>query len=328
MTRPPRTFLITGGAGFIGSHLADRLLAEGNTVTALDNFETGDLENLTGARANAGFALVEGSILDAELVEQLVSSHDVIVHLAAAVGVARIVNDTLQSFITNVRGSEVVLEAATKHGKRLLLASTSEVYGKCTAFPLNEGAGMVVGDLRINRWSYAVGKATDEIFAMAMHRERGLAVTIARFFNTVGPRQSKAYGMVIPRLVSQAVNGEPLSVHGDGSQSRCFCHVVDAVDAVVRLLSDDATIGEVFNIGHTEEISILGLAELIRERAKSSSTIDLVPYSSAYPSGFEDIARRVPDTSAINGAIGWQPQRSLVQIIDETIEYFRLLRAD
>lgn len=318
-----RSFLITGGAGFIGSHLADRLLAEGHSVTALDNFETGEMQNLKGASASARFRLVEGSILDAGLVDELVATHDVIVHLAAAVGVARIVNDTLQSFITNVRGSEVVLESATKHGKRLLLASTSEVYGKCTALPLNEAAGMVVGDLRINRWSYAVGKATDEIFAMAMHRERGLAVTIARFFNTVGPRQSKAYGMVIPRLVNQAVAGEDLSVHGDGQQSRCFCHVGDAVDAVVKLLADDRTIGEVFNIGHTEEISILGLAELIRERAKSTSEIELVPYSTAYPSGFEDIARRVPDTTAINRAIGWAPQRSLVQIVDETIEYFQ-----
>lgn len=317
------SFLITGGAGFIGSHLADRLLAEGHSVTALDNFETGERDNIAGAIASPSFTLIEGSILDAELMERLVESHDVIVHLAAAVGVARIVNDTLQSFITNVRGSEIVLEAATKHNKRMLLASTSEVYGKCTAFPLNEDAGMVVGDLRINRWSYAVGKATDEIFAMAMHRERGLAVTIVRFFNTVGPRQSKAYGMVIPRLVSQAVNEEPMSVHGDGQQSRCFCHVIDAVDAVVGLLDDDSSIGKVFNVGHTEEISILGLAELIRERAKSASSIDLVPYSSAYPSGFEDIARRIPDTSAIDAAIGWSPQRSLLQIVDETIEYFR-----
>lgn len=317
------SFLITGGAGFIGSHLSDRLLSEGHSVTALDNFETGERDNIDGAMASPIFTLIEGSILDAELMERLVESHDVIVHLAAAVGVARIVNDTLQSFITNVRGSEIVLEAATKHNKRMLLASTSEVYGKCTAFPLNEDAGMVIGDLRINRWSYAVGKATDEIFAMAMHRERGLAVTIARFFNTVGPRQSKAYGMVIPRLVSQAVNEEPMSVHGDGQQSRCFCHVIDAVDAIVGLLDDDSSIGKVFNVGHTEEISILGLAELIRERAKSASSIDLVPYSSAYPSGFEDIARRIPDTSAINAAIGWSPQRSLLQIVDETIEYFR-----
>lgn len=323
MTLSPRSFLITGGAGFIGSHLTDRLLADGHSVTALDNFETGESANLESARASSRFELVEGSILDADLVDKLVASHDVTVHLAAAVGVARIVNDTLQSFITNVRGSEIVLEAATKHGKRLLLASTSEVYGKCTAFPLNEGAGVVVGDLRINRWSYAIGKATDEIFAMAMHRERGLNVTIARFFNTVGPRQSKAYGMVIPRLVSQAVAGQPMSVHGDGQQSRCFCHVVDAVDAVVRLLADDATIGEVFNVGATEEVSILGLANLIKERAGSSSNVELVPYSTAYPSGFEDIARRVPDTSAIHGAIGWAPERSLLQIVDETIAYFR-----
>ena len=319
----PRSFLITGGAGFIGSHLADRLLAEGHRVTALDNFETGSEDNLTAAKTNARFTLVPGSILDTPLVERLVHGHDVIVHLAAAVGVARIVHETLQSLITNVRGTEIVLEAAAASDKQVLLASTSEVYGKSNVFPLRENAGMVIGDLSINRWSYAVGKATDEMYAFAMHQQRGLKVTVARFFNTVGPRQSPAYGMVIPRLVRQAIAGDELTVHGTGQQSRCFGHVTDAVEAVMRLMHSDDVVGNVYNIGSSEEISIVALAELIRERAKSESTIAFVPYDVAYPSGFEDIPRRVPAVDAIREAVGWVHTRSLVEIIDETIDYFR-----
>jgi UDP-glucose 4-epimerase len=318
-----RSFLITGGAGFIGSHLADRLLSDGHAVTALDNFETGSEDNLTSAKTRKGFTLVAGSILDAPLVERLVEDHDVVVHLAAAVGVARIVHETLQSLITNVRGTEIVLEAAASHGRQVLLASTSEVYGKSNVFPLRENAGMVIGDLSINRWSYAVGKATDEMYAFAMHQQRGLNVTVARFFNTVGPRQSPAYGMVIPRLVRQAIAGDALTVHGTGQQSRCFGHVTDAVEAVVRLMNSDATVGNVYNIGSSEEITILALAELIRERAKSESAIELVPYDVAYPSGFEDIPRRVPAVEAIRAAVGWEHTRSLVEIVDETIDYFR-----
>ena len=313
-------YLITGGAGFIGSHLTDRLLAEGHTVTVVDNLSTGRLSNLDDAGHNPAFKFVHGSIMDEVLVDELMREADVAVHLAAAVGVETIINEPLRSFLTNVRGSEVMIEHAHRYRKKILVASTSEVYGKNSADQLNESSDRVLGSPSIARWSYSTAKAVDEILAFFYHRERGLPTVVARFFNTVGPRQSAAYGMVIPRLVRQALRNEPITVYGDGLQTRCFCHVRDTVDAVVRLLQSDAAIGEVFNVGAGGEVSMLDLAGKIIAKTKSISEIILVPYEKAYPQGgFEDMRRRVPDTTKIETALGWKTTRDLEAILDETI---------
>jgi UDP-glucose 4-epimerase len=311
--------LVTGGAGFIGSHLADALLARGSKVVALDNLSTGNLENLACARADPEFALRQGSVLDELLIDELVTECDVVVHLAAAVGVKLIVEQPLWSLVTNIRGAETVLGAAHRYRKKIMLASTSEIYGKNPAVPLAETSDRVLGSPGVARWAYSVAKSVDEILAFAHHKERGLATVVVRLFNTVGPRQSPAYGMVIPRLVRQALAGERLTVYGDGSQTRCFCHVSDVVDALLRLLDHPDAEGDVFNVGSTEEVSILELAERIRARTSGSSEVQLVPYDEAYETGFEDMARRVPDISKITALTGWAPTRSLDEILDETI---------
>jgi UDP-glucose 4-epimerase len=310
-------YLITGGAGFIGSHLADALLESDNSVTVLDNFSTGaqaNVEHLSGR-----MRVVHGSVLDALLVDELVETTDVVVHLAAAVGVRLIVENPLRSFITNIRGSETVLEAAHRYRKKVLLASTSEVYGKGSQAAFEEDGDRVLGSNKVSRWGYSTSKAVDEILAFAYHRERGLPTVVVRLFNTVGPRQSAAYGMVIPRLVEQALAGEPLTVYGDGQQSRCFCHVTDVVRALILLLEESAAEGDVFNVGSTEEITILELARMIVEMTGSSSEIRTIPYSEAYEEGFEDMRRRVPSIAKIQGAVGWSPTVPLRDIVKDVI---------
>jgi UDP-glucose 4-epimerase len=272
-------YLVTGGAGFIGSYLVNALLARGDSVVALDNLTTGRLVNLDEASESPAFHFVHGSVLDELVVDELVHQCDVVVHLAAAVGVRLVIEQPLKSLTTNIRGSQVVIEAAHRYRRKILMASTSEIYGKNSLGPLPETADRIRGDPSIVRWAYSTAKAVDEILAGCYHRERGLPTIVVRLFNTVGARQSPAYGMVIPRLVQQALRGEPLTVFGDGRQTRCFAHVLDAVDAVLRLLDSDAAIGQTFNIGSAEEISIGRLAEAIIERCESPSSIRLVPYA-------------------------------------------------
>lgn len=313
-----RSFLITGGAGFIGSHLTEALLARGDSVVALDNLSTGRLANLDPVASHPHFRFVHASVLDELAVDEAVHGVDVVVHLAAAVGVKLIVEHPLRSLTTNIRGSEIVLEAAHRYRRKILLASTSEIYGKAGG-PLHETTDRVIGPPSVARWAYSTAKAVDEILAFAYHKERGLPTVVVRLFNTVGPRQSPAYGMVVPRLVRQAIAGEPLTVFGDGTQTRCFCHVRDVVRALIALLDDERAEGDVFNVGSTEEISIHQLAMRIIERSRSGSPIEFVPYERAYESGFEDMARRVPDIRKVQALTGWQPSHTLDEILDETI---------
>jgi UDP-glucose 4-epimerase len=312
-------YLITGGAGFIGSHLTDALLARGDEVVALDNLSTGRLQNIDGAGNHPGFRFVQGSVLDELIVDELVYGCDVVVHLAAAVGVRLIVEQPLRSFTTNIEGTAVVIEAAHRYRKSILLASTSEIYGKNGDGPLSETDDRILGSPAVARWAYSTAKAVDEVLAYAYHRERGLTTKVVRLFNTVGPRQSPAYGMVIPRFVRQALAGEPLTVYGDGTQTRCFGHVSDVVAAMLGLLDRDDIAGDVFNVGSQEEISVLDLAQRVVARTESCSPIELVPYEEAYGSGFEDMRRRVPDTSKIQGLLGWAPALRLEAILDEMI---------
>jgi UDP-glucose 4-epimerase len=309
-------YLITGGAGFIGSHLAEALLARGDSVLALDNLSTGRLVNIEPILEHPRFRFVHGSVLDELAVDEAVHDADVVVHLAAAVGVKLVVEHPLRSFTTNIRGSEVVLDAATRYRRKILIASTSEIYGKAGG-PLTETTDRVIGTPSVARWAYSVAKSVDEILAFAYHKERGLPMVIARLFNTVGPRQSPAYGMVMPRLVRQALAGEPLTVFGDGTQTRCFCHVADVVRALLALLDDPRAEGEVFNVGSTEEVSILALARRIIACAGSASPIHLVPYETAYEVGFEDMKRRVPDITRLRSLSGWRPVFTLDEILDE-----------
>ncbi|MEU6411037.1 NAD-dependent epimerase/dehydratase family protein [Microbispora sp. NPDC046933] len=313
------TYLITGGSGFVGSHLTDALLARGDSVIVLDNMSTGRRANLVHHVGNPRLRVVQGSVLDALLVDELVHECDVVVHLAAAVGVKLIVEQPLRSLTTNIRGSEIVIEAAHRYRRKILVTSTSEIYGKNSGGPLTETSDRILGSPGVVRWSYSTAKAVDEILANAYHRERGLPTIIVRLFNTVGPRQSPAYGMVIPRLVRQAIAGLPLTVFGDGTQTRCFAHVLDVVQALVLLLDHEAAIGQTFNIGCSDEVSILELAKLIAELTGSTSGVDLVPYAEAYGTGFEDMQRRVPDTTKLRELTGWTPQRSLDDILVETI---------
>lgn len=315
----PGSYLITGGAGFIGSHLVDALLGRDDRVVALDNLSTGRLQNLDQAGRHPRFRFVQGSVLDELVVDELVHECDVVVHLAAAVGVKLIVEQPLRSLTTNIRGSEIVLDAAHRYRRKILLASTSEIYGKNSSGPLPETADRVLGSPAVARWAYSTAKAVDEMLAYAYHKERGLPAVVVRLFNTVGSRQSPAYGMVIPRFVRQALASEPITVYGDGTQTRCFCHVADVVDALCQLLDDDRAVGDCFNVGSSEEVSILELAECIKERTGSDSPIGLVSYEEAYEAGFEDMARRVPDTGKIRGLTGWAPTRNLDDILDETI---------
>jgi UDP-glucose 4-epimerase len=308
-------YLITGGAGFIGSHLTEALVNRGDQVVILDNFFTSSMDNLKQVKEKIN--LVEGNILDQRLVAKLVSESDYIVHLAAALGVFNIVNKPLESLKTNLQGSEIVLEAADKFKKPVLIASTSEVYGKNDKVPLNEEDDRIIGHPLKSRWSYSEAKAVDESLAYFYYLENKLPIRIVRFFNTVGPRQVGNYGMVVPRFVSAALNNQPLQVYGHGDQIRCFCHVDDAVRALLLVMDSDKAVGNVFNIGNNQQISILELAKKIIEITGSKSEIVKLPYSEAYPEGFEDMQRRVPDISKIKNALGWTPQIGLDQIIKD-----------
>lgn len=312
-------YLITGGAGFIGSHLAEALLARGDHVVALDNLSTGRLQNLDVAGSHPHFRFVQGSVLDELVVDELMHQCDVVVHLAAAVGVKLIVEQPLKSLTTNIRGSEIVIEAAHRYRRKIVVASTSEIYGKNSAGPLSETSDRILGSPAVVRWAYSTAKAVDEILANAYHKERGLPTVVVRLFNTVGPRQSPAYGMVIPRFVRQALAGEPITVFGDGRQTRCFTHVLDVVDALLRLLDEPRATGRTFNVGSSAEISILQLAEQMVERAGCRSRIELIPYDEAYETGFEDMLRRVPDTTLLRDLTGWLPRRTLDDILTETL---------
>jgi UDP-glucose 4-epimerase len=307
--------LITGGAGFIGSHLADALIARGDEVVALDNFSTGSGRNIKGLVGK--IQVINGDIRDGDLVDRSTKDVDLIFHMAAALGVNTILESPLESMSTNIAGSEVVLRAAAKGGKRIIIASTSEIYGKNPKQPLTETDDRVVGSPQKIRWSYSDAKAIEEAMAVALFNQMKLPVTTVRLFNTVGPRQSGRYGMVVPRFVEAALANLPLTVFGDGTQSRVFCHVVDAVEAMLMLAENEKTIGDVYNVGGVGEISIKDLAAQIIEQTQSRSTINFLPYDQAYPAGFEDMQRRVPDTSKIAQAIGWQPVRSLIQIIND-----------
>jgi len=304
---------ITGGAGFIGSHLADLYVNAGYTVTLLDNFSTGSKTNI--ARLEGKVTTVDGDIRNIELVDQLTKETDLVLHMAAALGVNTILESPLESMSTNITGSEVVLNAAAKHNKRIIIASTSEIYGKNTKQPLSETDDRVVGAPQKIRWTYSDAKAIEEAMAFALRQEKNLAVTTVRLFNTVGPRQTGHYGMVVPRFVQAALKNEPLTVYGDGTQSRVFCHVDDAVQAIVKIAAADATIGDVYNVGGTGEVTIKQLAEQVIKMTGSKSQITYTAYSDAYPAGFEDIQRRVPDISKVKNAIGWAPTKNLAQII-------------
>jgi UDP-glucose 4-epimerase len=318
------TYLVTGGAGFIGSHLAEALLHQGHRVIALDNLSTGRLKNLDAAGGHRNFRFEQGSVLDPQIVDELVHEADVVVHLAAAVGVKLIVEKPMRSLTTNIRGSEIVMEAAHRYRRKILVASTSEVYGKNSNGPLTETADRILGCNTVARWAYSTAKSVDEILAFSYHKERGLPTIVVRLFNTVGPRQSPAYGMVIPRLVRQALAGEPLTVHGDGQQTRCFCHVDDVVTALISLLNHPLAIGEAFNVGSNEEISIADLAQRIVDKVGSMSPIELIPYEEAYEAGFEDMRRRVPDTAKVTSLTGWLPLRSLEDILEDIVAEARL----
>lgn len=319
----PTRYLITGGAGFIGSHLTDALLARGDHVVALDNLSTGRLSNLDAAGRLETFRFVQGSVLDELMVDELAHQCDVIVHLAAAVGVKLIVEQPLKSLTTNIRGAEIVIEAAHRYRRKIVVASTSEIYGKNSSDALSETSDRILGSPTVARWAYSTSKAVDEVLAYAYHKERGLPTIVVRLFNTVGPRQSPAYGMVIPRLIHQALANEPVTVFGDGTQTRCFGHVTDIVDGVLRLIDHPDAVGDVFNIGAQGEISIADLAAKVVAQTESSSSIELIPYDQAYEAGFEDMARRVPDTTKITELTGWIPTRTLDDILEQSIAEIR-----
>ena len=316
-------FLITGGAGFIGSHVCELALEQGHGVHVLDDLSTGSVENVKHLKSRPDFEYTIDSCRSPRVVAELVDEADVVVHLAAAVGVQLVVESPVRTIETNVRGTEVVLELANKKKKTVLIASTSEVYGLSDRVPFREDGNVVLGSTSKGRWSYACSKAIDEFLALAYWREKRLPTIIVRLFNTVGPRQTGQYGMVVPRFVKQAIAGRPLTVFGDGSQTRCFCHVQDVIGALMRLVDTPQSIGEVFNIGSTEEVSILQLAETVKRLTSSSSEIVFVPYDEAYEEGFEDMPRRVPDTSKVDALVGFKPTYTLENIIRSVIEFQR-----
>ena len=318
---------ITGGAGFIGSHLATRFLDRGDRVLVLDDLSTGSMDNIAHLAGREGFEHRIGSALDVPLVAECLDRCDVTVHLAAAVGVRLIVERPVHTIETNIRATEVVLAAAAKKQKPVLLASTSEVYGKSAKLPFGEEDDLQLGPTTHSRWAYACSKALDEWLGLAYHREKGVPVTVVRFFNTVGPRQTGRYGMVLPTFAAQALAGDPITVYGNGTQSRCFGHVQDAVEALLRLLDTPACIGGVFNVGSDEEVTMLRLAELVREAAGSDSRITLVPYEAAYAEGFEDMQRRVPDLAKLERAVGFRPRTPLSTIIADVVADQRGRRA-
>jgi UDP-glucose 4-epimerase len=316
--------LVTGGAGFIGSHLSESLLADGWEVFALDDLSTGSIENVSRLRERRDFHLVVDSVLSSAVVNELVHKCDVVFHLAAAVGVRLIVEKPVQTLVTNVQGTEVVLEHCNRFGKRVLVASTSEVYGDHREEqPLEEGARRIYGPTTARRWAYADSKAMDEFLALAYHQERRLDCVIVRLFNTVGPRQSGQYGMVVPRFVDAALAGRPLEIHGDGTQTRCFCHVADTVRALRGLMDDEALSGEIFNVGSQERIRILDLAGRVLEATGSRSELGFVPYDQVYGLGIEDMFHRIPSISKIEEAIGWKPTRTLDEILADVIRHIR-----
>jgi UDP-glucose 4-epimerase len=309
---------ITGGAGFIGSHLADALIARGDTVTILDNMSTGSMANI--AHLQGKIEIHEGDIRDKALVEKLIENSDTVFHMAAALGVKNIMEHTLESIDRNFNGSEIVLHAATQFKKRLIIASTSEIYGKNPNQPLHEESDRVVGAPQKIRWTYSDAKALEEAVAHTLHKTKGLKVTTVRFFNTVGPRQTGQYGMVVPRFIQSALKNEDIIIYDDGSQSRVFCHVEDAVRAVLLIADTDSTIGDYFNVGGKGEVTIKELAEKIISKTNSQSKIKFISYSEAYPSGFEDMQRRVPDITKIKKRIGWEPTHTLDSIIESVAD--------
>jgi UDP-glucose 4-epimerase len=314
-------YLVTGGAGFIGSHLTDALRKNGHQVVVLDDLSTGRLENLDDSLASGLVEFVEGSVTDERLVAECIADVDVCFHLAAAVGVKLIVDNPLETTLRNVRGCDVVTGAAARTGTRLLYASTSEIYGKNGRGPLHEGSERILGSTATTRWSYSTSKAFGEILAFGYHHDVGAENIIVRLFNTVGPRQAGQYGMVLPRFVRQALAGEDLTVYGDGTQSRCFCHVNDTVRALLSLVETDSAIGDVFNVGATHEIGIEELAHRVIERAGSSSDIRYVPLEEAYEPGFEEVSHRKPVISKLQGATGWGPRHTIDEAIDDVIAY-------
>ena len=316
-------FLITGGAGFIGSHLAERLLDRGDRVVLLDNLSTGSMDNIRHLKSHAQLQYHLDGIENRQLVAELVDDADAIVHLAAAVGVKLIVESPVRTIETNVNGTQMILEAAAKKRKLVVTASTSEVYGKSTTIPFREDSDLVLGPTTKGRWSYAASKALDEFLALSYWKEKKLPVIVVRFFNTVGPRQTGRYGMVLPNFVKSALDNTPISIYGDGKQSRCFCDVRDTVESLVRLIDTPRAVGEVVNIGNTEEISIEGLAQRVKQRTDSNSAIEFIPYDQAYEPGFEDMMRRVPSVDKLQAITGFRPQTSLNEIIDRVASFFR-----
>jgi len=316
-------FLITGGAGFIGSHLAERLLQRGDTVVLLDNLSTGSMENIRHLKSSERMSYHLDNLENRQLVAELVDDADVVVHLAAAVGVKLIVESPVRTIETNVNGTQMILEAACKKRKLVLTASTSEVYGKNTNVPFREDADLVLGPTTKGRWSYAASKALDEFLALSYWKEKKLPVIVVRLFNTVGPRQTGRYGMVLPNFVKAALDGKPISVYGNGQQSRCFCDVRDTVEALTRLIDTSRSVGEVINVGNTDEISIEALAQLVKQRTRSSSPIEFIPYDRAYEPGFEDMMRRVPNVDKLQALTGFRPQTPLTEIIDRVTAYFQ-----
>ena len=316
-------YLITGGAGFIGSHLAERLLARGDRVILLDNLSTGSMDNVRHLKAHGQLEYHLDNIENRQLLAEVVDDADVIVHLAAAVGVKLIVESPVRTIETNVNGTQMVLEAACKKRKLVLTASTSEVYGKNTCVPFREDADLVLGPTTKGRWSYAASKALDEFLALSYWKEKKLPVIVVRLFNTVGPRQTGRYGMVLPNFVKRALDQEPIQVYGNGQQSRCFCDVRDTTEALLRLMDTDRAVGEVVNVGNTEEITIEGLAQRVKERTHSSAPIEFIPYDQAYEPGFEDMMRRVPCVDKLQALTGFRPQTTLNEIIDRVSAHFR-----
>jgi len=312
--------LVTGGAGFIGSHLAERLLKDDLPVVAVDNLSTGSLKNIESFKKHPKFDFVEGDIRNAELIETLTEQCGVVFHLAAAVGVKLIVDRPVHTIETNISGTEVVLESANKFGRKILIASSSEIYGKSDVVPFNEDDNIVLGSTSFSRWSYACSKAIDEFLALAFHQQYGLKVVIARLFNTIGPRQTGRYGMVVPRFIRWALRNEPLSIYGTGRQKRCFCCVQDVVDGVIGLMNCQQAEGRVYNIGSVEEISIEALADKVIEMTGSKSKKEFIPYEAAYGRPIEDMMQRVPELKRIKNTIGWQPKTSLTKTLQVIIK--------
>src|SRR5213593_1567641 len=313
--------LITGGAGFIGSHLSDAYLQRGDEVFIIDDLSTGSFENIRHLKEHPRFHYTIESVQNQPVTAELVDQCDVIFHLAAAVGVKLIVESPVRTIETNVHGTEVVLSLANKKKKKVLIASTSEVYGLSNEVPFREDGNLVMGATTKGRWSYACSKAIDEFLALAYWREKKLPTVIVRLYNTVGPRQTGQYGMVIPTFVKQALSGRPITVYGSGEQSRCFCHVGDVVGALMKLMDDESAVGEVFNVGSNQEVTIVDLARKVKELTNSKSEITFVPYDEAYEEGFEDMPRRIPDISKVNGRVGFRPEKSLDEILDSVIEF-------